>query len=63
MDHLELCVSVCVCECVSEFLLFTYFSGGKNGLAKLMSKLISAYGETEVGKGSLKIENRANGNA
>lgn len=56
-------MSVCVCECVSEFLLFTYFSGGKNGLAKLMSKLISAYGETEVGKGSLKIENRANGNA
>ena len=60
-----MCVCVCVCVCVSggEILLFIYFSGGENGSAQLIFRLPLAYGETGSGGGSLKIENRANGNA
>lgn len=55
-----MCVSVCVCFCGS----FIYFSGGENGLAQFLN----SHWHMEKQSGgvwgrSLKIENRANGNA
>lgn len=53
----------CVCVREREILLFIYFSGGENGLAQLILRLALAYGGTGGGGGSIKIENRASGNA